>query len=374
MRILAAALLLFATVASAEPLRRGDVLVSQDEILWRVDPETGDVEQFSPPLDSVEPNLIDINGSYSIVVDPSGSVFLTSGGIVVEIDPATGEQRELRRRERICIAEICGFVESQLDLGAGAGSIALGGRSSFLVPRRLYVGADDAIYRIDRNFIGELDSTLLDTTGLNEPFQIEYTEIPSPDGFLLYLAFATSVQVWNSFDETIAPAFDESPYFLAGIEAANGDLYSTRGGGASDPGRANVSVGTAVPTPIATGGFLRNPLGLALDPNDETRLFVAENGADSTGRKLLRLDYDGVDWVQTKLADMPSSGILRGVAVSPIDFAPEPASLAASLAAIATLARLRRRRSCAHASRIRFRRSERSERAGEAPEAPSSYR
>jgi len=342
MRFLAAALLLVSTAAPAEPLRRGDVLVSQDEVLWRVDPETGDFEQFSPPPDSVEPNLIDINGSYSVVVDPSGFVFLTSGGIVVEIDAATGEQRELRKRERFCILDVCGFVESDLDLGAGAGSIALGGRPSFLVPRRLYVGAADAIYRIDRNFVGELDSTLLDTTGLNEPFQLEFLEIASPPGFLLYLGFANRVEVWNSYDETIAPGFDESPYFLGGIEVANGDLYSTRGGGATNPGRSNVSVGSIIPTPIAEGGFLRSPIGIAMDPSDETRMFVGENGADSTGRKLLRLDYDGVDWVQTKLADLPNGGILRGVAVSPIDFAPEPDAIGAALAAVATLVRLRR--------------------------------
>jgi hypothetical protein len=333
-----------AAAATAAPLERGDVLVSQDEILWRVDPETGDYEQFSPPPDSAEPNLIDENGTYSLVIDPSGWVFLVNDGIVIEIDAETGEQRQLRKRDQFCILNSCVLIESELDVG-DPGSIALGAPSNLVfVPRRLYVGSHQAIYRIDRNLFGEVSATLLDTTTLNQPSQIEFAQISSPSGFLLYLAFATSVHVWNSFDETTELAFDEAPHFLAGIEAANGDLYSTRSGGASDPGRTNVSVGTVNPMPIATGGFLRGPLGLALDPNDETRLFVAENGANSEGRKLLRLDYDGVDWVQTKLADFPNGALVRGVAVSPLDFAPEPHALAAALAAVATLARLRARR------------------------------
>ena len=53
--------------------------------------------------------------------------------------------------------------------------------------------------------------------------------------------------------------------------------------------------------------------------------------------RLIRLDYDGVDWQQSILADLPAGDVPHAIAVSPVSFAPEPSAFALASAALLAL-------------------------------------
>jgi len=336
--------LAFATLvvgASARALEAGEVLVSYGDEIWRVDAESGDRSRFSPRAFALV-NRIGPEGSAQIAIDPDGAIFLVSDGNVVEIDPATGVQSILQRREYVCVDVFCGFLANPLELGEGPRGIAVLDDPDWDsgAPRDLFVGCTDAIWAIRRDG-GEVSSSAF-VPDVSNYFQLTGPLVVALGGFY----FTAKGDLHGSFSPpalSIAPGLG-APGNVTGLDHEGGVtvIAAQPGDGAPVAGVWYASTGGFVP--ITQGGFLRRPAGVAIDPLRMDRIFVTDVGPfEAPANRVIRLDYDGVDWRQTMLAEFPDGAELHGVAVMPVTAAPEPGAFALGALALLALGGLRRR-------------------------------
>jgi outer membrane protein assembly factor BamB len=306
----------------------GDLLVSQGDAVLRVDPETGAQSVFSPP--PLGTNQLGANGTDQFAIDADGVIFAVSDGNVVRIDPTTGAQSILHKRTFVCLELVCGYIQGTLELGPNPRGIDVVDYGSHL---DLFVGCFDGVYRVSRSG-GEVSSSL--------SYFDQYDLVSTP---LLVAATSQTALVadrdLHRLGVVPAPVIFEGlgvPASISALDSYGGTVvFATSVGG--NPGGAGVWYGWSDGfLPLTQGGYLRRPAGVAVDPLRPDRIWVADAGAESApGNRLIRLDYDGVDWRQTVFAELPGADEVHGIAVWPANV-PEPGALALGSAAIGALA------------------------------------
>jgi hypothetical protein len=315
--------------AAFEP---GDLLVSYGDEILRVDSVTGQSSRFSPPPFTFG-SEIDANGTDQIAIDANGAIFVVSGGQVIQINPVTGVQSVLHKRTLVCVQLQCGYLEDTLELGPSPRGIDVDDTGTHL---DLLVGCFDNVYRIHRSG-GNVSS--------QEAWfdQLDFAFDP-----LLVAAVSGTAMVADRDLHTLgfppAPVIFEGlgvPATITALDSYGGTVvFATHIGG--NPAGAGVYYGWGGGfLPLTQGGYLRRPVGVAVDPERADRIWVADAGADSEpGNRLIRLDYDGLDWRQTVFAELPSysPAEVHGIAVWPADEVPEPGVFALESAACGALA------------------------------------
>lgn len=340
-RIAVALLLISASghPSAAQPIEAGELLVSYGDELWRIDPDTGARSRFSPPPLALV-NRIGADGADQIAVDPEGAIFLVSDGLVVEIDPVSGEQSILRARTRVCNLLSCTYVSSDLDVGTSARGIDVNddpGYSNLGDRLDLYVGGVEGIYRVVRA-AGEVSSQLAYSDSQNY-FQLRGPLVATSSFGAVYAASGT-------LDRDLHPTFGPPTPIIAPALGAPGAVSAldSQGGAVAiatqgcDPSGAGVYFAAQDFLPVTQGGFLRCPVGLAIDPLRLDRIWVTDRGTSvAPANRIFRLDYDGLDWRQTLFAELPGDRDVHAITVSPVSFAPEPGALGAGVAALGAL-------------------------------------
>lgn len=330
--------------ATAAPIQAGELLVAHGHRILRVDRETGAFSTFSPPPGVLTANLLAAGTTTALVVDPDGSLFAMNAGRIVVIDPVTGLQRVLRERQRTCVGLICGFVESDLPLGVAPRGLAIEPDvfSFYGDRRRLFVGSDDQIVQVRRRQ-GEVEAGLasLDVASDGESPLVAYVSAQRLDLSDGDLQRATM----DVFTPAVSTLWD-SPAALStrGIDHRYGVTVVAIQGSNCSPASAGVYYAMNPPQPLSEGGFLRCPEDVAIDPLLEGRIWVSDRGTSGVPGRVIRLDFDGLNWVQAVLTALPEDGETGPIAVSPVTFVPEPAAGGLALATLAALGALARTR------------------------------
>jgi hypothetical protein len=274
-----------------------------------------------------------------------------NAGRIVGIDPVTGLQRVLRERKRTCIGLICGFLESDLDLGVAPRGLAIEPDvlSAFGDRRRLFVGSDDQIVQVRRRQ-GEVEAGLasLDIASDGESPLLAFVNsqrLDLSDGDL-------QTATMDVFTPAVSTLWD-SPGSLStrGIDHRYGVTVVAIQSGGCSPVSAGVYYAMSPPQPLSEGGFLRCPEDVEIDPLLEGTIWVSDRGTSGVPGRVIRLDFDGVNWVQAVLTALPEDGEVGPVAVSPVTFVPESAWGALALAALGALGGLSSTRQSARRSK-----------------------
>jgi len=321
------ALLLAIAPLPAAAFAPGDLLVSYGNEILKVDPDTATYSVFSPP--PLSPDLIDGQGTAQIAIDPMGDVFVVSGGNVIEIDPDSGEQQVLQKRDYVCVGPLplCGYVESPLPLGANP----LGIDSAHDGSLDLFVGCYKDVYRVHR-VSGEVSSS----ESVFDQYDVVFASL------LVASNFGSPYVADHDLHRTGVPP---APVIFPGLGApasvsaltASGATLVVATAEEGDPSGAGVYFGGHAFLPLTQGGYLRRPVGVAVDPLRMDRIWVADAGEFAApANRLIRLDYDGLDWRQTLFAELPAADEVHGIAAWPANV-PEPGALAEALAALGVL-------------------------------------
>lgn len=324
--------------AGAVPLAQGEVLVAHGAEILRVDPDTGDWSVFSPPPAGT--NRIPYF-TRSMVIDPAGPVFVTTSDYkLIEIDRNTGEQTEVHKRGLFCLNGACIPVDQGvLDVGSQPAGLAIASNSTRSDHRALYVSSGDGLWRVTRTRNGKVTSAHLESDVQTGSPSIDLLE---NDGALIRVLISKGFTI-NSWDPSNGQVYlyADPDGLVAAIEYHDGDLFFTTQDIGCTATAAGVWLGKDEPDQLTYGGFLRCPNDIVVDPEVPLRLWIAED----LGR-LVRVDYNGVNWAQTLVADFEEAAgsASYNVAVVP-EYVPEPgawASAAAITTALALVTRGRR--------------------------------
>lgn len=346
-------------VVVAAPLEPGEILVAHGNEILRVDPDTGDWSVFSPPPAGV--NLIPYF-TRSMVIDPAGVIFVTTDDYkLVAIDRQTGEQSEVHAIARFCFNGCFLIDQGVLDVGSQPAGLALASSGTRSHQRALYVSSGNGLWRVNRSRNGAVSATQVDDDADVNSSALALIESGSTVLRVL-LSKGFTVDAWDPATG-LTYLFSDPAGVVASIDYRDGDFFFLTQDFGCSASAAGVWLGDDDPQPLTTGGFLRCPNDVAIDPFVPLRLWIAED----LGR-LVRVQYDGVNWAQSLAADFEEAAGSSSyqVAVAP-QWAPEPEASATATACVALLAlRLRALRATPRNAAARSLR-----RCGAAPCAPS---
>jgi hypothetical protein len=339
--------------AAPYTLARGDVLIADYDgnRLLRVDHVTGAVEVFSPR--DGQTNLFD--GLTGVVIDPDGAIYTTNyySGQLVAVDAKTGAQSVVRS----CV--FLGLQPSCTDVSAGAGprGIAIAPDQSAL-RSTFYVSAEDGVHVITRDaaLLGGWGSSLLvDDSGLDPLLAITYDPTAAEIHVLDEMGGVDAVDPANPVG-LVPETAPEPGTKIIGLAARGGSLYYTVQQPTGDGFTCyetpyGVEVWIEAQTTrfnVETGYASHCPGPLALSADGDTLWFVDLLAIEGRFR-VLQMSLPDPLRVASVVADVPESlppTWPKGIAVSPVDFAPEPAAeaeaaIAALLAGAAVSARRR---------------------------------
>jgi len=322
------------------PLHAGELLVAHGNRILRVDPDTGASAVFSPPL--LGTNRIDQFGTDAIAIDPDGDIFVVSNDELIRIDPVTGAQSEVHH----VACALCVPVPGPIDVGVRPRGVdvapdvlaSLGDR------RAIFVGAEDGVYTVRRDH-GAVSSTLTWTDDdLDSASPVVAAAVVTDEATALFLSdIGIGEAATSLFGSVLIELYD--PGSVLSIDYGDGALVYGLADSICSAGGAGVWFGSdTAGVPISLAGYLRCPVGVAVDPLVPGRIWVADSNALGATPRLIRLDYDGVDWHQSIFTDLPDGDVPHAIAVSPVSFAPEPSAEALGSGALLLLA-VRRLRS-----------------------------
>ncbi len=331
--------------AAPYALAQGDVLIADfdGDRLLRVDHVSGAVEVFSPRQGQA--NLFDQVSD--VVIDPDGAIYATNyhTNQLIQVDPQTGAQSVVRS----CVFVAGHFDCADVATGLGPTGIAIVPDQSALAST-FYVSAYDGVHQITRSavLLSGWGSALLVGAGALLPLQaIAYDPATALVHVLDGFGGIDDVDPANPIALVPELGPDAGEEF-GGVAALGGDVYFT----VRKPTGDHFS---CFETPFGVGdfhqiqdqrfqletGYASHCSGpLALAPDGDTLWFVDQ--IEIEGRfRVLRMTLSDPLRVASVVADVAASqppSWPRGIAVSPVDFAPEPASGLEEAAALFALA------------------------------------
>jgi hypothetical protein len=339
---LLAAALLAPRSAHALQLEAGDLLVTDyagDRVLL-VDPVTHAALVFSPRAGS-GPNLLD--GPGGIAIDPDGEILVVSSlsAKLISIDPATGAQTEVRRRNLINFPP----TEGPLDIGDLPWGIDVVTAAPSLTDRRdVYIGSEGAIYRVTRSESLTTASPLITNSSLVNQIDLAIGDETGAAPVL----FVTSDEGLIRYDDppgaftVVVPGagMRSADYLSAGPHldyvqrdsCPGGAAYRSYGGSSFSPFDA-----TLIPCPWGIG------IGKGPVSAFDGVIYVTDWGGVATPPRVVRFLIPAYE-APSVAADLPPGSQPIDVAVSPVTFAPEPEALALAAGALAALVVWTRRR------------------------------
>jgi hypothetical protein len=352
--ILAACLALLAAPrpgrAAPYTLAQGDVLIADYDgnRLLRVDHVTGAVEVFSPR--DGQANLFD--GLTGVVIDPDGAIYATNyyTGQLIAVDAKTGAQSVVRSCILVNLHPSCSDVAT----GPGPRGIAIAPDQSVL-RSTFYVSAEDGVHVITRDatLLGGWGSSLLvDDAGLDPLLAIAYDPTAAEIHVLDGMGGIDAVDPMNPVALVPETGPDAGTHII-GLAARDGFLYYTVQQPTGDlftcyetPYGVQVWVQAQMTRfNVETGYASHCPGPLALSPDGNTLWFIDLLAIEGRFR-VLEMSLPDPLRVASVVADVPQSlppSWPKGIAVSPVDFAPEPAADAEVAIALLTLAWAARR-------------------------------
>jgi hypothetical protein len=325
--------------AVGAPLEPGEILVAHGAQILRVDPDTGEWSVFSPPPAGT--NLMPFF-TRSMVIDPAGTVFVTTSDYkLVAIDRETGEQSEVHEVDRFCLQQGCFLIDQGvLDVGSQPAGLAISSNRTRTHKPVLYVSSGNGLWEVSRTHTGAVSAEQVDGDGDVNSSSLALIE-DAGGVVLMLLSKGLTIDAWNPLTG-LTHEFADPAGLIASIDYRDGDLFFVTQDFGCSATAAGVWLGDDDPVELTWGGFLRCPNDIAIDPFVPLRLWIAERRG-----WLVRVQYDGVDWVQTLVADLEeAAGDSYHVAIAP-EWVPEPGACASATACAGALAWLTRGRSAA---------------------------
>lgn len=314
----------------AAPLEPGEILVAHGAEILRVDPESGAWSVFSPPPAGT--NLIPFF-TRGMVIDPSGTIFVTTSDYkLVAIDRETGEQSEVHEIVRLCLELGCFRIDQGvLEVGSQPAGLALASQGTRTHERALYVSSGNGLWKVSRTRTGSVSAEQVDDDADVNSSALALIENGSTVVRVL-LSQGFTIDAWDPATG-LTSLFADPAGLVASIDYRDGDLFFLTQDIGCSASAAGVWLGDDDPQPLTTGGFLRCPNDVAIDPFVPLRLWIAEDRG-----WLVRVHYDGVDWAQTLVADFEAAAGSSSyqVAVAP-QWVPEPGASGATAACLALL-------------------------------------
>jgi hypothetical protein len=340
--LVAAAIAVLAVPRSASAIKTGDLLVAahdpytvRNEVL-AIDPDTGAVRDFSPRRGSGTDLLNDGSALFvrDVASDPEGEVFVTYGAKLIEIDPATGTQHEVRG----FIPQILG--DFPLDLGDRPGGIAVSPiPPSGFEKRTVFVSSDGAypsngaVYEVDRSGLTGTGASIFASYpgGYEHALGGELSAVDAGGG-QIDVWVGTSGGLLGGGAGALQPFYTEpsvtpQPSIL-GAREVGGVVYLSRLFGSycsDDPSENGVyayaynsSISAYLLTSFATGGDLSCPGAIAAVASPFT-LFVASSSSQAPSQITRVTDLQSP---QSSLVVALPDQVVLGLSV----YVPEPAA------------------------------------------------